>query len=135
MLYIFAQIFKYFGPFFAFYPAIDPENSNLKKMEKKTWRYYAFTHVYHKCRSFDVWFLRYKAQWTVFCHFGPFFPSDPPNNPKNQNFEKIKKYLKILSFNTFVPQMMITRCMVPEIRSATDRIFCHFGPFFVLLPH
>ena len=26
-------------------------------------------------------------------------------------------------------------CTVPEIRSETDRIFCHFGPFFVLLLH
>ena len=25
-------------------------------------------------------------------------------------------------------------CMVPEIWSATDRIFCHYGPFFALLP-
>ena len=25
--------------------------------------------------------------------------------------------------------------MVPEIWSTTDRIFCHFGPFFALLPH
>ena len=24
--------------------------------------------------------------------------------------------------------------MVPEKRSETDRIFCHFGPFFALLP-
>ena len=24
--------------------------------------------------------------------------------------------------------------MVPEIRSATDRMFCHFGSFFALLP-
>ena len=24
--------------------------------------------------------------------------------------------------------------MVPEIRSETDKIFCHFGPFFALLP-
>ena len=24
--------------------------------------------------------------------------------------------------------------MVPEIWSATDKIFCHFGPFFALLP-
>ena len=24
--------------------------------------------------------------------------------------------------------------MVPKIWSATDRIFCHFGPFFALLP-
>ena len=26
-------------------------------------------------------------------------------------------------------------CTVPEIWSETDRIFCHFGPFFALLPH
>ena len=25
--------------------------------------------------------------------------------------------------------------MVPEILSVTDRMFCHFGPFFALLPH
>ena len=25
--------------------------------------------------------------------------------------------------------------MVPEIWSATDRIFCHFGPLYALLPH
>ena len=24
--------------------------------------------------------------------------------------------------------------MVPEILSVTDRIFCHFGPFFALYP-
>ena len=24
--------------------------------------------------------------------------------------------------------------MVPEIFSATDKMFCHFGPIFVLLP-
>ena len=31
--------------------------------------------------------------------------------------------------------MTIIQCMVPEIWSAKDRIFCHCGPFFaVLLP-
>ena len=30
--------------------------------------------------------------------------------------------------------MTIIWCMVPEIWSATDRNFCHFGPFFALLP-
>ena len=56
-----------------------------------TWRYYPFIHVYHKSRSYDIWFPRYKEQRPVFCHFGPFLPFDPPNNPKNQDFEKIKK--------------------------------------------
>ena len=30
--------------------------------------------------------------------------------------------------------MAIIWCMVPEILSMTDRTFCHFGPFFALLP-
>ena len=30
--------------------------------------------------------------------------------------------------------MTIIWCMVPEIWSAKDRIFCHSGPFFTLLP-
>ena len=29
--------------------------------------------------------------------------------------------------------MTIIWCMVPEIASATDRIFCPFGPFFAIL--
>ena len=63
----------------------------LKKW-KNTWRYYHFTHVYHKWQSYDVWFLRYGAWQTEFFvildHFLPFYP---PNNLKNQNFEKMKK--------------------------------------------
>ena len=30
--------------------------------------------------------------------------------------------------------MTIILSLVPEIWSMTDRIFCHFGPFFALLP-
>ena len=29
---------------------------------------------------------------------------------------------------------MTVICVVPELWSAMDRIFCHFGPFFTLLP-
>ena len=29
--------------------------------------------------------------------------------------------------------MTIIWCTVPEIWTATDRIFCHFGPFFAVL--
>ena len=33
-----------------------------------------FTHVYHKSRSHDVWFLSYNVQGTeFFCQCGPFF--------------------------------------------------------------
>ena len=48
--------------------------------------------MHHKWRSYDVSFLRFKAQLTdFFCHFGPFLPFDPPSKTKNQHFEKKKK--------------------------------------------
>ena len=47
--------------------------------EKTTWRYYHFTHVHHKWRSNNIWFLRYGACegqnflsfWAVFYPFTP----------------------------------------------------------------
>ena len=61
--------------------------------------------MYHKWRSYDVWFLKHKAQPTVFCHFGYFLPFDSPNNLKNQNFEKMEKtpgYIIILQLCTII---------------------------------
>ena len=81
-----------------------------------------------------------------------------PKNPENQNFDKMKKKLgdaiilnlcnknhnKMMyaysdmecnrhNFYTSVPQMKTIWCMVPEISSVTDIIFCHSGLFFTLL--
>ena len=75
-----------------------PQKLKFWENIKTALRYYPLKHVYHKWMSYDVWFLRYKAQWTeLFCHF------DPSNNPKNQNFEKMKKrtaYIIILHLCT-----------------------------------
>ena len=30
---------------------------------------------------------------------------------------------------------MKIKCIAPEMLSMTDRLFCHFGPFFALLLH
>ena len=38
----------------------------MEKNVKSTKRHYPFTHAYHKWRSYDVWFLRYKAWQTKF---------------------------------------------------------------------
>ena len=46
----------------------------------------------------------------------------------------MKKLLDILSFYTCVPKITIIWCTVPEIRSETDKLFCHFRPIFALLP-
>ena len=102
------------------------------KNVKNTCRYYPFTYVHHKSRSFDVWFLRYKVQRTkFFVILGLFLPFHPPNNSKNQNFEKIKKCLEILSFCTNVQKIMIISYTVPEIWHVMDVIVVfHLGQFF-----
>ena len=66
--------------------------------------------------------------WTVFCPFTPLWIQ------KIKILKKWKKHLKILSFYKWVSYMPIIWCIVPEIWSATDRIFCHFAPFFAPLP-
>ena len=124
------RIFCHFGPFLPFYPPNNPKNQNSKKWKKNTSRNYHFTHIYHKWQSFDVWFLRYGAWWTKFFiildHFLDFYP---PNYPRNQNFEKWKHHLEILSLYTYVPQMKIIWCMVPEIWRMWQT------EFFVILDH
>ena len=71
-----------------------------------------------------------------FSNFGPFLDLLPPRNPENQNFEKMKKLLKISSFYTSAPEIMITCYTVPKIWCVTDAIIIfHFGLFFALLPN
>ena len=96
--------------------------------------------------------------WAIFCPL-PYPPSYPhPQNPENQSFEKMKKtfgdaiILSLCNKNhdkmmyaysdmecnrhnsyTSVPQMTTIWCMVPEISSVADIIFCHFGLFSALL--
>ena len=53
----------------------------------------------HKWRSYDVWFLRYKAQWIeFFVILGYLFPLDTLNNSKIKILKKWKKHLEISYF-------------------------------------
>ena len=82
-------IFCYVGPFFAFLHHYWPQKFKFGKNVKNTWRYYPFTYVYHKWRSYDAWFLRYKVQRTAsFVILGYFLSFDPPNNLKKSKFWK-----------------------------------------------
>ena len=70
----FLSFWTIFSPFI---PLTTWKIKTLKKW-KNAWRYYHFTHVYHKWRSYDVWFLRYKRDgqnflsfWAIFCPFTP----------------------------------------------------------------
>ena len=72
--------------------------------------------------------------WTIFCPSTP-APPPPNNNPQSQNFEKMKKIPgDIIILHMCTIKMTVILCKIPEIWSTTDRIFCHSGPFFSLLP-
>ena len=120
------HIFFHFGPVFALLPHYWPQKLKFEKIQKKPWRYYPFTHVYHRWRSYDAWFLRHKAQQTeFFVILGHFLPIDPPNKPKNQNLKKKwKACLEISSFYTIVPKISWDR--------THDRCNCYFSFFYFL---
>ena len=71
----------------------------------------------------------------IIFHFGLFFAFYPCNSLKNENVLKMKKkHLKISSFYTSVPKIMIISYTVPEIWCVTDVIVTfHFGLFFTPL--
>ena len=87
-----------------------------------------YIYVYHKWRSYNIWFLKYKVQQTgIFLILGHFCPFSTLTTQKIKNW---KKHLQVLSFCTFAPQW----CMVPEMWSATDIIFSHSELFFAFTP-
>ena len=97
-----------------------------KKIKKNTWRYHYQNLKDMIYSSRDV--EQNKLKLVTLGHFLPFYP---PKNPKNQNFEKSKNLMEI-SFYTCVPKITIIWCTVPEIRSETNRTFCHFEPLLAL---
>ena len=132
------ELFLVFDPFLPFYPPpIRPnnlENQKFEKMKKKT---PGDIIILHKCTINDnyTWFLRYEVRQTeLFVILGHFLTFDPPNNPKTKNLKKTRKYLKISSFYTSVPKIMIICYTVPKIWCMMDVIVIfHFVLFFAIL--
>ena len=80
------------------------------------------------CMFHEIWNATGRSFW----HFGSFFPLlSPLKTKKIKILKKWKKSLEILSSYTCVT---IIWYMVPKISNTMDRTFCHFGPFFALLP-
>ena len=88
---IFLEFFLILGHFLPFYLTNNLKNENFEKM-KKIW-----------CMLPEI--------WTVTEQF--FVPHDSPNN-------KNKKMKLEIPFYTCIPKIIITWCMVPEIRCAMD---------------
>ena len=87
----------------------------------------------HNHMTYSLWDTEWDQQnfflfWVNFCPF-------TSQQPKNKNFEKIKKEPR----NDIILHICMKNddhiwCMLPEMWSAIDRIFCHFWLFFALLP-
>ena len=89
--------------------------------EKKNALRYHFLHVYHKWKSYDVWFLIYGAeQKEFFCILDQFWTFYPLTTQQIKILIKWKNLLEISLFHTCVPKLMIRWCMVPEIWCTTD---------------
>ena len=90
------RIFCHFGSFFALltlHPLWSWKSKFWKKKMKKIPRYIilSYIHVYHKGRSYDISFLKYKVQQTkIFVILGHFLPFQSYDNLENQNL-KIQK--------------------------------------------
>ena len=63
-----------------------------------------------------------------FCHYGLFCPFTPLTTKK---IKILKKWKKLEIFSLYKSTIKENH-MNSEIRSATDRTFSHFGPFFAL---
>ena len=109
----------------------------LKKWKKHLQILLVYTSVSKmksSCMVPEIWSMT-DRMFVILGHFLHFYYT---SNLKIKVFKKLKKlkkkHLEILSFYIFVPLMTIIWCMVPEIWSVTDIIFCHFESFFALLP-
>ena len=81
----------------------------------------------------ELWSTQTKI-FVILDHFLHFYP---PNNPKNQNFEKMKKTpgdIIILHKCTINGNHMMYGSWNIRCDRQMDKIFCHFGSFFALLP-
>ena len=83
----FFVILGHFLPFYCPPPPLATSKIKFWKSEKNSWRYYHFTHVYHKWQSYYVWFVRYGTQQTeIFVTVGHYLPFYLPEQPRKTKF-------------------------------------------------
>ena len=131
------QIFLSFWDIFCSFTPSHSPHLTIKKIEKnkkKRKKSPIDIILLHVCTINEDYMMH--GSWDKRCNrqeiFGRFLALLPlPLTIQNMKIlKKWKKHFDILSFYTCVPKMTIIWCMVPEIWSVTDIIFCQFGPFF-----
>ena len=87
------KMFSHLEPFFALLPPLTPlmipNIKILKKMKKMPGDIiFLYIHMYHKWRSYDIWFLKYKVRQTEISDImGHFLPFQPLDNLENQSLD------------------------------------------------
>ena len=119
-----------YGSFFALLPSPpkNKKNQNFQKWKKLLEISSFYTSV---PKTTIIWVTVPEIQSKtdrIFCHFTPI------TTGKIKTLKKWKKHLEMLSLYTCEPNITIIWSILPEIWNTTDRTFCHFGLFFVLLP-
>ena len=71
---------------------------------------------------------KFLSFWAIFCPFSPL----TTQKIKILKLKKTPGDIIILQICTINDNLLM--CMVPEVWGVTDRIFCHSGLFFALLP-
>ena len=139
------RTFCHFGPFFALlppspspiHPLMIPKIKILKKLKKMPGDIILLhINVYHKWRSYDIWFLKYKVQQTEifvilrhFCHFRLLTTW----KIKILTLKKTPGDITILHICTINDNRMVFGSW--DMEHHRHDFFCHSGPFFALLPH
>ena len=130
------KLFHHFRLLFALLPPNNPKNQNFEKMKKTT----GDIIILHRCAINDnhtmygSWDMEHEGQnflsfWTSLCPFTPL------KTRRIKIFKKWKTHLKIPSFYTNVPKIMIICYTAPEIHYMTDVILIFlFWANFALLP-
>ena len=150
------RTFGHFRPFLPFYPPNNPTNQNFEKIKKHLEIKLFYTCSVNDNRMmYGSWDIERNGQnflsfWTIFCRF--IFPLI-------RKFKILKKwkntwryyftyvYHKWQSYNVWFLRYVVWRTgffffydswdmqrSTVEICSMSDRIFCHFEPFWTLLP-
>ena len=124
--------YQILGVSLPFDPFNDPKIQNFQKMKKDIWRYYLFTRVYHKWRSYDKWFLRYWVHTHNSLSFQSIFCPFVSLATWKINILNQKKYLNISSFFTITSLYHHIMYESWDMEHG-DKTFSHFGPFLPFL--
>ena len=127
--------FLLFWLFFYLFTPLTTTKIKIWKKCKQAWRNYPFTHVYHKWGSYHYCSCDIRCNGQLFVIWGHFLPFDPPNNPKYQNFEKWKKAWGYYHFTLVYHKWWSYDVWFLRYGARQIEFFCHFGPFFALLPY